>query len=94
MRVHRLKQPGVFKKIRIAPKGHTWYVPYPYGVNESKEDEEESSSEKESSKRKKDKKRRRNPLKLGLLRFSRYRTVIPSLFHFDGHNLYSQLVFV
>ena len=47
MRVPRLKQPGVFKKIRIAPKGHVWHVPYPYGINESKEEdkEEDASSE-------------------------------------------------
>ena len=47
MRVHRLKQPGVFKKIRIAPKGHTWYVPYPYGIHESEEEEKEENDSSE-----------------------------------------------
>ena len=49
MRVHRLKQPGVFKKIRVAPKGHTWYVPYPYGIHESEEDDEEEENDDSSS---------------------------------------------
>ena len=46
MRVHRLKQPGVYKKIRIAPKGHVWHVPYPYGINNSTEEEDGSSEGK------------------------------------------------